>query len=76
MVQLAVDAGPAGPLALAWAGLIVLTKGQPWLVGVAFGLLAAALTQDWIGDLEVLRAAAVWAALALAGTGRDEEMSR
>jgi hypothetical protein len=65
-IQLAGDAGPAAWIGLAWAGGIVWTRGPGWLVAAAVGLTVAGLTQDWLGDLEVVRAVCVWTALGLA----------
>jgi hypothetical protein len=65
-IQAAGDAGPAAWAALGWAGAVIVARAPAWAFAGAAGLAVAGLTQDWIGDLEVLRAAAVWAAIALA----------
>ncbi len=66
-IQAAAEAGPGAWVALAWAGWIVWTQGESWLRGALAALVVGAMTQDVVGDVEVLRTALVVGTLALAG---------
>ena len=64
-LQALADAGPGAWFALAWLCLIAWRARSASLLGIGTALAIGGLTQDVLGDLEVLRASVVWATLAL-----------